>query len=1486
MPKRNNRKKKNYKESESTLETIVEVPEEIGEDVEKETVAAEKNESLDDIVSNLVGNVLNQALEEVNAEAEKTENFDEIVNNFVDDVLNQALEEVNAEVDKNSIKNNRLNSPVAANVFVNRTNMRLYEQCSARLKDTNVLTGALREVRHIVNPTNSRNSEILKTAQRANKISQDILDWYESVEASRLDLESPEGMEEMTGYVFNEAFKALGNDMDLSERVMMSQEITNVMMKNFSNAAFAPDDFGDYADNYMLLHSDVLKEYLDEQMSGLSDKDFTSVMDNVQKRMGDKLKASDERAKERLYNKELAAIQRFDRIRRGLEVPTDESVSTDVLREYKKQCIDNIQNNNLADEIKSQMSDILIEAGVKEETAKEVADKSFNTLTNDMAELYDDLEKYPEHLENPRAMMDITTQIVVDFAISEISKQLPTKAERLVAGQEIADVILRNYSPVAFTNGKLDKYANYYIVNNADRVFKLFDMNSFNRMSREELPEFMKDVRRVLNKQGVKVSDNPNPTVEDENELVNNEPQNQIDIKTEEKPKLNEQPVEEPKVEPEAPAEPEAPTEPEAHEEENVPVEEEAKVEEQPVNESVVEEVQETVIDYNEKHADLMIDEELAEKTKAELSQIIRDAGVTDEERASTMAGYSLQLVEMMPEVLEQHSMGDLAMYTFDQVYESLEGPVWNAIDRINAAQNITNVLMQNYSPAAFANGEMDEYKNDYVLNSRDAFINWLNTQDFTKNEINTIVENITGISVTETNNEALENQEDEKIEDEPNINDEKEVPQEAEKIDEVATDISGDDLKQAEDDVKAEEPTLDYREKHAELMIDEELAAKTKAELSQIIRDAGVTDEERASTMAGYSLQLVEMMPEVLEQHSMGDLAMYTFDQVYESLEGPVWNAIDRINAAQNITNVLMQNYSPAAFANGEMDEYKNDYVLNSRDAFINWLNTQDFTKNEINTIVEQITGISVTETEEHAEFLRDREEELEIRADAASILAKKIEQDEWVRERDADLRRRAMFFSEGAKKILEDDLRRGQQEENIRNELYMAEKREAEQQKYEENFLRNREEELQGLVSQHGIYPEAFEYQEYDDAELDNEELDAEIANLEKQIEKEESMLPENAELFGNKLKTFNSMYGTNVNVNLFVSSVSNAWTLLNDDDAEKVNEGKKALSGLLNDTLKGAFEVEKQASYEEQRLPEYSEIIKSANELLRVSMFAFTDMYHNPDKAKLFIPTAFGGLREDELAELTKGDSLWDKDQRSNSAWKIQSKTAVDIAKKWLQEDKPYQTMIDEMEALVAANKEKSIDEKDIYNKLAAAEWLLLNNDKMMIEDPEDPLNKMPNWGNRYWKAITNAREKLGIPKHISMRELIQGNYAEMGKAASNLTYNKTQILEQVLDPEQRSVFDSMEKQKVEFTVQRRGLAAVNHNNEKKIQDLEITSFRMQIYVKECDERLLMENEPKSYNFEPVKAAEFSLNNSKNEEKKEEPKKEETKNNPPEL
>ena len=111
----------------------------------------------------------------------------------------------------------------------------------------------------------------------------------------------------------------------------------------------------------------------------------------------------------------------------------------------------------------------------------------------------------------------------------------------------------------------------------------------------------------------------------------------------------------------------------------------------------------------------------------------------------------------------------------------------------------------------------------------------------------------------------------------------------------------------------------------------------------------------------------------------------------------------------------------------------------------------------------------------------------------------------------------------------------------------------------------------------------------------------------------------------------------------------------------------------------------------------------------------------------------------------------------------------------------------------------------DRREARLKLAAAEWLLVNDSRMMIEDPQDPLNPIPNRGNRYWKTLTKTRDALGIEKHTSRRELIQEEYAAAAKAVNSLAYNKTQIKENVLDPEARSKCDSMDMQKEQFATQ---------------------------------------------------------------------------------
>ena len=371
--------------------------------------------------------------------------------------------------------------------------------------------------------------------------------------------------------------------------------------------------------------------------------------------------------------------------------------------------------------------------------------------------------------------------------------------------------------------------------------------------------------------------------------------------------------------------------------------------------------------------------------------------------------------------------------------------------------------------------------------------------------------------------------------------------------------------------------------------------------------------------------------------------------------------------------------------------------------------------------------------------------------------------------------------------------------------------------------------------------------------------EENDPENVNNNEQIIADEASSAEilerkNAALVRGKLDAFNQMYGTNIKAESFVVEVSRAFDLISSEKEEDRPEGREMLSKTFKSALNAAFEAERLTAYDEYRLPEYTGIIKSANELLRASLFAFTDLYTDPAKKPYFDITAFGGLDEKEMAKLTAGDSPWSGDQRTDEAWEHQSREAVSLADKWSKEEKSYEMMRLELLRLAETRKEDRTDLKSIYNKLAAAEYMLLNNPDTMIQDPDDPSKKMPNWENRYWKQLIYTREALGIPKFMSMRDMIQGNYAAMKDSATSVAYNEAQIKSQLTDPEPRAALDSMQTQTETFTIQRESLSGRAPEAEKKAQaELAMTSDRMQFIVKEQDERFkLVYEQPKSFHF----------------------------------
>ena len=337
----------------------------------------------------------------------------------------------------------------------------------------------------------------------------------------------------------------------------------------------------------------------------------------------------------------------------------------------------------------------------------------------------------------------------------------------------------------------------------------------------------------------------------------------------------------------------------------------------------------------------------------------------------------------------------------------------------------------------------------------------------------------------------------------------------------------------------------------------------------------------------------------------------------------------------------------------------------------------------------------------------------------------------------------------------------------------------------------------------------------------------------------------------VYTEKLKAYNNMYKLNVDGDKFAESVTDAWTLLTSSDKQDIAKGQKALGDLFKDTLKKAFDVEKGVSYDEHRLPEYTEIIKSTNELVRSAMYGLTDMYHNAKRAELFESTAFGGLNAKDMVDLTTGQSLWGMNQKSDEAWDIQSKEAKNIAEQWMKGDRPHEKMIAEMKLLVEANKENIVSRKEIVDKLAAAEWLLENDEKMMVYDSSDPYNPVPNWGNRYWKTLIDTREALGIDKHTSMRDMIQADYAASAKAVNNRTYNEAQINYYVLDKDVREIADSRDVQMEQFAIQG---AAVNLTKPKEsnVSTDEMTENRVHHPVTELDERNLMKQEPKNNNW----------------------------------
>ena len=805
--------------------------------------------------------------------------------------------------------------------------------------------------------------------------------------------------------------------------------------------------------------------------------------------------------------------------------------------------------------------------------------------------------------------------------------------------------------------------------------------------------------------------------------------------------------------------------------------------------------------------------EELNAQVKKQISDILKESGVeqnADDDDSIIELFDELHEPESLPEG-DTHRMHNIVKSVFNETYAAMETKGLTPRNKLVTAQRITDVILKNYSPVTLSNGAMNGFAENYVLQNTPVLRSCLRSLRFTEDEFRAVRHR----SVLDEFEEELkigerfrydrylkqkqrleEEQERQQLQDEQIQNEQHEIPRQ-------------------ENAVNVPQPEQPPREEN-------------RGQEENREQDNGVGNE-------------------------LGDQQEQRNDNDVINNDVPDPNQ----NSAPQQEQIPQQNHAPQQeqdMVNGE------EFHSTSVKVFLTFAQVNNALKNGVSEVLnsagvtkEKMDSLSIEE------ILRDAYTEEKIPKNGP-VSMREITKQVFISTYDA-LRKKGIETN--------DKLDTAQK---ITNQLIMHASPRAFKyktfDKYSDNYVIGDKDLLREClttlnVPENEINAMVAKADKKSQQKVNNTEgkKNPEVNNAEEkkkpEVKKESEPINHTANVmvFQNTLNTFNGMYRQNVDANDFALNVNEAYELMTGDSPGKRAEGKNMLSDLFKSTLKKAFDDEKQAAYNEHRMPDFNDIIKGTNDLFRAAMFAFTDMYHDPENAKLADPTAFGGLSAKEMADISVDKSLWSMDQKSDEAWEIQSKEAKDFIEKWKSQPRPHEAMMNELSAMAENAKQNgSAGRRDVYTMLTAAEWFLVNDEKMMVQDESDPYNKIPNWGNRYWKKLTETREMFGIQKHTSMRDLIQSDYAAMSKAICSSNYNETQIYEQILDPSVREVYDSFETQKEIFKTQSKAISLNEKQQQenKTLDELLKTNNRIRFGVKEEDERLKMKNEEKVNNF----------------------------------
>ena len=347
--------------------------------------------------------------------------------------------------------------------------------------------------------------------------------------------------------------------------IIASRNVMDVILKNYSPAAFAKGDTLMNQVNSYLFESNSINgnSYFHNYFNSNYKKDFpegkiplhNDRSDFIKwiKDANEKLEREAEAKRVAAARRERKPVEKYERKVKGIQLSLREGKDDDYILTnvdidvFRDECKNSFADNNLTAYVKWQIGEILADSGVEDSKIQSTVDNIFTKCSgnNGVLSFYDKTSA-TSVLHDGMIYSDTTMRNIVQRSMRFISKATEgcysSFEEEFATNQRILDVILKNYSPVAFTQGKLDLYANGFLVKN-DGAFGQYYQGHVKNTDWYGINPVMNKVREIYANLGKKApaSDKENISV-DLNKAVSEAP-------NAEAPKVDVPKVDAPKVE-------------------------------------------------------------------------------------------------------------------------------------------------------------------------------------------------------------------------------------------------------------------------------------------------------------------------------------------------------------------------------------------------------------------------------------------------------------------------------------------------------------------------------------------------------------------------------------------------------------------------------------------------------------------------------------------------------------------------------------------------------------------------------------------------------------------------------------------------------------------------------------------------------------------------------------------------------------------------